>query len=280
MDNKSQPLTIKYLIKLLNDHTNIIIEKKTYIVDSFQVLKLNSIVSYDSLLFALLIAYKNIKYKINDDFKIYVDQDVVKNEKVNIQKKLFESSIDIGKKKKEINFIINQSNNNAQATNESILMLSFYFGINIILYSSESKTIKCFYYDNLMDRNQPFVIIKETKFSDSPDLYYEIICSQNKFIFEFTDPMIMELVPNAFIVGLEQNKKLEYLEDSKISEIYEDQNIQDDKYIKLSFDDIVNDRTTNVKLKLIPTHVINIIDDLRTMNFDKMKIQHKIKNSC
>lgn len=271
MQNNTEQLTVKYLINLLNDHVNIKIEKKTFLVDTYQILKLDTPVSYNTLLFALMIAYKNIKYNINDDYKIYVDKVLINNEKNIIHKTLFDSSIDIGKKKKELNFIINHTNNDEPATNESILMLTLYFNINLIIYTSKTQTIKCYYYDEFMDRNQPFIIIKETESDNSPHIYYEIVCSKNKYIFDFSEPIIMELLPNAFIVGLEQNKILKYQEDKKVTTIYQDYMINDISNITL--DEIYYNKTNKIKIKLIPSHILKLIDELMNTNFEKMKIK-------
>ena len=111
-----------------------------------------------------MIAYKNIKYKIDEDtLKIIIDDVVIKTEKQNIQKTIYDSSIESSKKKKFINHIISQTNKEEQASNENILILTYYFGVNLIIYNSVSQIIKCYYYDNFLDKEQPFIVIKETK---------------------------------------------------------------------------------------------------------------------
>lgn len=263
MNNHAENLTIKYLINLLNDHTDIKINRHTYLIDSYPTLKIDNIISYDNLLTALMIAYCDAQYKINEsNLKIYVDENIIKNEKHKIQDKIYNSPMEQGKKKKMINFIVSQTNNNAIATNESILALTYYFGINLIIYNSKSQTIKCYYYENMMDREQPFIVIKETKDNNSPNLYYELVFTQNKFIFEFSHPIITELMPNAFIIGMEQNKKLEYLNTS----LYEPN--EHDKFESAKIGDDV------VQLKLIPTHIIKLIEKLNTINFEKMMIEN------
>lgn len=263
MNNHTGNLTIKYLINLLNDHTDIKINRHKYLINSYPTLKIDNIISYDNLLTALMIAYCNTQYNINEsNLKIYVDENILKNEKHKIQDKIYNSPMEQGKKKKMINFIVKQSNNNAIATNESILTLTYYFGINLIIYNSGSQTIKCYYYENAMDREQPFIVIKETKDNNSPNLYYELVFTQNKFMFEFNHPIVTELIPNAFIIGMEQNKKLEYLNSS----LYEHN--EEDKF--------ENVETSNdvIQLNLIPTHIINLIEELNTINFEKMMIKN------
>ena len=60
--------------------------------------------------------------------------------------------------------------------------------------------------DNNNNIKLPDIIIKETKNIHAVNFYYELIFSQNKFIFDNNHPLIVELIPNAFIIGFEQNK--------------------------------------------------------------------------
>jgi hypothetical protein len=247
----NKQLTIKYLIDLLNDHATIQIDRKKYLIDSYPILKINNVISYNNLLTGLLIAYKNIKYDINNEtLRVSLDDDIIKNSKIEIEKFIRNSSIDLSKKKKYINFII--SNNNP--VNDSILVLTYYFGINLIIYHTESQISKCYYYDNFLDRDLPFIIIKETKDSNSANSYYELVFSQNKYLFEFNHPMICELMQHTFIVGLEQNKKLEYLNNCKVSDILED-NLQ---------------KKEVVKLKLIPKRFLRILREYQNSNYQKI----------
>ena len=262
-NHPTQNLTIKYLIDLLNDHTNLKIDRHQLLIDSYPTLKIESIISYDNLLTTLLIAYKNIKYEINNlTLKISISNEILKTHKQSIQKFIYDSTIDQSKKKKYIGFITNQNGSTIYPTNESILVLTYYFGINLMIYNTESQTIKCYYWDNNLDKEQPFIIIKETKDTNSPNLYYELVFSQNKFMFDFNHPIIIELIGRAFFVGLEQNKKLEFVETNKISDIM-DSNIDD-----LSFDNSnTNTQSKIIKLNQIPKRIIKIIDELQTLNF-------------
>lgn len=264
-NSESKNLTIKYLINLLNNQTNIIIDKKQYLINSFPTLKMNSNITYDNILSAFMIACKDIPYNINENnLHISIEFDILKIEKYKIQKTIFESSIDSTKKKKYIGFlqshtfdIQNQQQVIQTATNESILVLTYYFGVNVLLYNTESQIIKCFYYDNLLDRDLPFIVIKETKETNTPNSYYELVFSQIKYIFDINHPIIIELISNAFIVGLEQNKILEYLEVKKVSQIL---NLKSDNISKPNQDNKI------IKLKMIPTYVIKILEEFQTMN--------------
>ncbi len=249
-------LSIKYLINLLNDHKDIQVDRNQYFVDSYPTLKIESNISYNNLLTCLLIAYKNVSYNINSlTYKISINDDVIKEYKQIIQKYIIESSFDQTKKKKYIANHLNQ--NDDKPTNDSILVLTNYFGINLLIYSSDSQIIKCYYYDNYMDRDQPFIILKETKDNNSPELYYEIVFSQNKFIFEYSHPIVIELLPKSIIIGLEPNKQLEYLE----------QNID-------AFNDqIINKNPEIIKLKMIPSRILKLLQEYQTMNFNFIKLK-------
>jgi len=262
MNKNSSNLTIKYLIDLLNDKQLIRIDRRKYLIDTFPTLKIGEQISYNNLLYLIMIAYKNIKYKIDEDtLKIIIDDVVIKTEKQNIQKTIYDSSIESSKKKKFINHIISQTNKEEQASNENILILTYYFGVNLIIYNSVSQIIKCYYYDNFLDKEQPFIVIKETKDKNSSHTFYELVYLQNKYVFEHNDPLIKELMANTFIVGLEQNKRLEYLVTNKVSEEYT--NI---KQINMKI----------IKIRLVPTKSINMINKLRSTNYYKIKIKKNI----
>jgi len=258
-------LTIKYLIDLLNDHTNLKINKKIYLIDSYPTSKIGNI-SFDNLLTALLFSCKNINYLVdNNNFQIIIDSNILNSTKVELDKFIRNSTFEVSKQKKLINYIQSsiKSDISLIPTNDSIILLTYYFGINLFLYSSESQIIKCFYYDDKLDRELPFIIIKETKDLNSPNQYYELVFSQNKYIFDYSHAIINELIENAFIVGLEQNKQLEYLEQSKVSDVYKD------------FNDDLEEVTNNeecIQLKLIPTRILKIIHEINTMNFEPIII--------
>jgi hypothetical protein len=264
MQIQNTNLTIKYLINLLNDHTDLKIDKKKYFIDSYPVLKIGNIISYDNLLTALLFSCKNIQHEIsNQTLEISINPHIIKSYKLKIDEFIRNSSIDQSKQKKYINYIHNITNNQTIQIppNDSILVLSYYFGINLIIYNTDSQIVKCYYYDDKLDRELPFILIKETKNNDSPNLYYELVFSQNKYIFDYSHPIIIELLPNAFIVGLEHNKKLEYVEIQKVSDVL---NITDD------FEKIDMEKT--IKLKLIPNKILRLIDELNTTNFTPFRL--------
>jgi hypothetical protein len=272
-------LTIKYLINLLNDQTDLKINRQQYLIDSFPTLKVGSLLTCDNMLTALLIAYKNAHYDIDDlTYRINIDPTLIKTEKDIIQKTLFESGIDAGKKKKFIGLVSNLTN----PTNEFMLILTYHFGINILVYQTESQTTKCFYWDNQLDRDLPFIIIKETKETNSPYFYYELVFSQNKFIFEFNHPIITELMPVAFIVGLEHNKQLEYLKLDKVNEVMTEIEKPVNQVEQTDFEQTESELTQNmnnksyyntkIKLKMIPFSTLKIIEELQTMNFDPISL--------
>ena len=220
--SKTEQLTIKYLINLLNNNTVLKVVRHKYLIDSYPTLKINSLITYSNLLMTLLIAYKNINYTINNTtLEISVDNSILLEYLHSIEKFLINSSIEQNRKKKYINYIHSQSTQSLSTnpTNDSILILCNYFGINLLIYNNETQTIKFFYYDNQVNIKLPYIIVKETKNTLSSNLFYELVFSQNKFIFDNNHPLVMELVPLAFIIGFEQNKKLEYLELSNIYDI-------------------------------------------------------------
>jgi hypothetical protein len=163
-----------------------------------------------------------------------------------------------------------------------MLILTYHFGINIIVYQTESQTTKCFYWDNQLDRDLPFIIIKETKETNSPYFYYELVFSQNKFIFEFNHPIITELMPVAFIVGLEHNKQLEYLKLDKVNEVMTEIEKPVNQVELTDFEQTESELTQNmnnksysntkIKLKMIPFSTLKIIEELQTMNFDPISL--------
>lgn len=276
MQNKKQTnLTIKYLINLLNDQTSLTFTKMNYLIDSYPTLKLDSIISYDTLLSGIMIAYRNTPYKLNNEnFKIFIDEEIVKQEKQKIEKFIFGSTIESGKKKKYISYITSQANTNAPPLNENILVLTYYYGINLIVYNVDTQTTKCFYYDNYLDRDLPFIIIKETKDQNSPNQYYEILFSQNQYIFNFLHPIINELLQSAFIIGLEQNKRLEYLPietKNDISSVKSDsnENIFVNKTIKMSFEEYKSDKP-EIILKTISSSINKLLLECMTKNYENI----------
>jgi hypothetical protein len=250
--NNTQQLTIKYLIDLLNNNTKLTVDRRKYLIDSYPTLKINLTISYYNLLTTLLIAYKNIDYQIdNSTLQISLDASVLEKYFKDIEEFIRNSSIDQNRKKKNINFIHTQ--NKQYPPNDSILILSYYFGINLIIYNNESQTIKYYYYDNQINIKLPYILIKETKDTNTANSYYELIFSQNKFIFDYNHPLIIELIPNAFIIGFEQNKKLEYLELNNINE---------------QLTEISNRYISQVKLKVYPSKYIKLIKEFQNTNFE------------
>lgn len=292
--NKSN-LTIKYLINFLNNHENLQIERHKYLIDSFPVLKMKSNLTYDNLLTAILIAYNNIKYQIDyTDYKIMIDDNILRITKSQIQKTIFESVFDLTKKKKYINFIQNLTKLTIP-TNESILVLTHFFQINLIIYNTKSQTIKTYYYDNLLDTELPFIICKETSETDSPTSFYELVFVQDKFIFDFNHPLVTELIVDTFIVGLEQNKKLEYVKiiQANISQtnvsqtnfdlstdfVLSNKFIQSESFIQSNDSEQsilkmmqLRKQKNIVKLKMIPKWIYKLIDEMKTTNFHKLTI--------
>jgi hypothetical protein len=259
-NNKNTQLTIKYLINLLNDQKSIEITKTNYLIDSYPTLKLDSVVSYDTLLSGIMTAYKKASYKLNENnFKIYIDEESLKGEKQQIEKFIFNSTIDSGKKKKYIAYINSQSLTSSLPQNENILVLTYYYGINLLIYNEETQTTKCFYYDNYLDSELPFIIIKETKDVNSPNQFYEILFSQNQYIFNYSHPIVSELLPTAFIIGLEQNKQLEYLPVEKKND-----------QIQNGFDDYHSNKK-QIVLKSIPSYVNKLILEQQTTNYKLLK---------
>lgn len=198
-------LSIKYLINLfddtsnqqINSNNNLIIENKL-LVDSYQSIMIDDIITFDHLIKMIVIAYSN---------QLSVTDDKIKQIKKNIRNKIMKTEIDIGKKKKYITSL----DTSTDVTNELILLLSYYFDINIILYNPFTKLSKCFYFDNFMDKDLPFIIIKEMKNLISTKNHYELIKNQHEFIFSYNDLLIQELIKGIFIIGIEPGKKLEYL---------------------------------------------------------------------
>jgi ribonuclease HIII len=68
-------------------------------------------------------------------------------------------------------------------------------------------------------------------------------------------PLIIELIPNAFVIGFEQNKKLEYLELNNIADILEQ----------------IKDPIIKYKLKTIPTKYNQLIKEFQNLNIEYIK---------
>lgn len=96
----STPLTIKYLIDFLNDKETIEISRIPYLIDSYTSLKIGNIQTFNHLLTGLLIACKNIKYKIDNNLAISLDENTLNTTKKDIVKKIMESNMDRLKKEK------------------------------------------------------------------------------------------------------------------------------------------------------------------------------------
>ena len=120
----------------------------------------------------------------------------------------------------------------------------------------------------------PFIIIKETKDQNSPNQYYEILFSQNQYIFNFLHPIINELLQSAFIIGLEQNKRLEYLPietKNDISSVKSDsnENIFVNKTIKMSFEEYKSDKP-EIILKTISSSINKLLLECMTKNYENI----------
>ena len=253
--SKSDKLTIKYLIDLLNNNTVLEVVRHKYLIDYYPTLKINSLITYSNLLMTLLIAYKNINYTIdNTTLEISLDNSILLEYFKDIEEFIKNSSIDYNRKKKYINYLHSQTTQSLSTnpTNDSILMLCNYFGINLLIYNNETQTIKFFYYDNQVNIKLPYILIKETKNTISSNLFYELVFSQNKFIFDNNHPLIIELIPRAFIIGFEQNKKLEYLELSNIYDILTE----------------IEDPPIIYKLNNLPSKYNNLINQLINSNMN------------
>ena len=98
-------LNISYIINILNEKKVFTLDRNQYLIDSFPTLKIDSNISYDSLLSAILIAYSKIDYSINDKLEISIDQEILKKKKNIIKDYIFNSTVDINKRKKFIKLI-------------------------------------------------------------------------------------------------------------------------------------------------------------------------------
>lgn len=266
MSFQSNILTIKYLIDFLNEKKDIKIDKKKYIIDSYSSLKINSNITYDNLITILLISCKNTKYIVDDNYKISCSDNDIKKIKQDIYDYVFNSSIESAKKKKYTSFItssFSKSSDDIYPINESILILTYFFCINLLIYNTESQITKCYYYNDHLDNELPFVIIKESKDTNTANLYYELIFSQDKFIFDIKHPIVMELINDAFIIGFEPNKKLEYLQSSadhldNLDNLDENNvNYLSDKY----FSEMSESDKPIIKLKMIPEKILNFLEE-------------------
>jgi hypothetical protein len=248
-------LTIKYIIDLLNVQNELKIERKKYLIDLYPTLKINYNITYYNLLSALLIACKNTNYKIdNTTLKISLLNDIEEYFKI-IEEFIRTSSIDTYKKKKYIQYLsMNNKDTSIQPTNDIILILTHYFGINLIIYNTETQIIKLYYYDNLINTKLPYIILKETKELNTIKYYYEIIFSQNKYIFDNTHPLIIELIHKAIIVGFEQNKKLELIELRNINE------------------DLTEIQINTIVLTNMPSKYIKLIKENQNKNIEKINL--------
>lgn len=198
-------LTIKYLIDLLNDHQ--VDNRCDYklIVDTYQSLVFGNSISFDNMIKMLMVACEDCDNNITDV--------QLKNEKQNIRNKIFNSPIEISRKKKYISLIESNSNTQilADINNELIILLTYYFDINLIIYNPYTKLSKCFYFDNFLDKDLPFIIIKEMKALVTTKSYHELVTNQKKYTFSYIDPIIDELIKKSFIIGLDHGKQLQYL---------------------------------------------------------------------
>lgn len=251
----STPLTIKYLIDFLNDKETIKINRIPYLIDSYTSLKIGNTQTFNHLLTGILISCKNIKYKIDNNLAISLDENTLNTTKKDIVKKIVESNMDQFKKRKNIAYI--NCNSNTLPNNESILTLAYCFDINLIIYNHQSQIIKCYYYDNCLDKNLPFVLFREVKSNNSSDIYYELVFSNNKFIFDFQHPIITELIPNLIIVGFDNNKKLEF-------------NNIDETKLTLGLPE--HKLNNSIKLKNITRTVKDIIKMVKCLCYKKIKI--------
>jgi hypothetical protein len=262
MSYQSNILTIKYLIDFLNEKKDIKIDKKKYIIDSYSSLKINSNITYDNLITILLISCKNTKYIVDDNYRISCSDNEIRKVKQDIYDYIFNSSIEPAKKKKYTTFITSSFNSdNIYPINESILILTYFFCINLLIYNTESQITKCYYYYEHLDNELPFVIIKESKDTNTSNLYYELIFSQDKFIFDFKHPIVIELINDAFIIGFEPNKKLEYLQLSANNldnvDNIDNLDITGDKY----FSEMLEADKPIIKLKMIPEKILKFLEE-------------------
>ena len=219
-------LDINYLIELLNENKQIYINRQELIIDKLDTLKLDTD-CYKS--FNTILKYIIIVNNINTDINIIIS---------NINKYICEMPIDLKIKKKyqnSLNFI----------SDDSINILSNYFYINIILYNEKTQVKKLYYYDNYLDRELPFIIIKET------NIYELVIDSNRNKYFKFNNKVISEL----FINIDTYNKQLKYLE-------------IDDK-IKLKENIIEN----KIQLKIISNKFLKLIDNYHFFDFNELIIK-------
>lgn len=221
-DNK---LTINTLIKLLNKEENLCIERKKYIIDTYPSIKFNYELDIDIIIYILIIGYNNIKYSIdNTTYKILIDYKLVKETKDKIIEIIKYISVEFSIKKKIISILLHNEKINQNILNETFLIFSVYFNINIIVYNVNSQISKCYYYDNYLDIDLPFIILKENS-------YYELVYIDNKTTFDYNHQIIKDLIEEIYIIGFEKNKKLKYL--NKMNIEYHIQKLPNKPFIRL-----------------------------------------------
>ena len=86
-------------------------------------------------------------------------------------------------------------------TIENILLLTYFYNINIIIHNSISKINKLYYYNSYFNKELPLIIIKQNN-------TFELVLNNNLYYFYFDNPLISNLLNNIIIAD---NKKLLFL---------------------------------------------------------------------
>lgn len=214
-------LNIQILIKLLNEHDNIYFEKKKYLIDSYPSLKFDYNINIDILIYILLIANNNIIYTYNNisseisPLKVNINNKIINDTKDKIIEVIKNISIDNNIKKNILSLLYynKDAELNDNIYDNTILFLTAYFNINLIIYNTDNQIIKCYYFDKYLDKNLPFVILKEINGN------YNLLFIDNKYVFNFTHPLITDIINELCIISFDNNKKLEYLNNRVISDI-------------------------------------------------------------
>lgn len=146
---------------------------------------------------------KNIILNSLDNDKI--DDEILEQEieklKIYMEKYEFNELINV---RKMMNMISKNMINN-----ELILFLSGYFGLNIYLYSYDSKLLKIYYLEDKLYIEKESVIITMKKDRFSPEIGYQTLI--DKQYYKYSDEFIQDLISDIYVIsiGLQENKKLE-----------------------------------------------------------------------
>jgi len=240
-----------------------------YIIDFFTDKSIIANKSRSNILEFFQLSDEKCEKKFNDfiDLLMFIiDQDYDKNTLANKKNYLYTVIDDIINLIQETQLLINKSKiisliKNNELTQDIILVLAYFFDINIIIH--ENNILKIYYFSEKFNKYRNTIVYKVEQDPTDGTEYYKLLINNDKYIYNCFNKNLMSILEREYIIpiGFIPNKVFKFNEeknkiinDRVISEIFINKQVLEIKEIETNNTEVKNtnnddsDDDNNIKM--------------------------------